>query len=318
MHFDGVLFVAFGGPTPGCCKAFEPCPGSEAVCFVRAIVGDRPGAQARIAEVAAHYRPLGGFSPFNPLTFQQVEGVAARLVARGIRVPVRVGMRYWPPYVRDVLKEMLAQGCRSLLAVILSAFQSPASWDHYQYTVTQALAALRARAMRVAYLDTWHAQLGYVEALADRIRQASQELGPGRAREALLIYTAHALPEPMAATCPYVQQYGETAAAVAQRLGRSTYRLAYQSQVPGTPVPWLQPDVNAVIRQAKAEGYRDVIVAPIGFLCEHVEVLYDLDIEARQTAVACGIGYVRAKTVGDHPAFLSMLSERIAARLTEE
>ena len=104
-HFDGVLFVGFGGPTPGCCERFSPCPGSEAVCFVRAIIGERPGVQARLAEVAAHYTHLGGFSPFNALTLQQAHSVAARLQAQGFSVPVRVGMRYWPPYVRDVLRD---------------------------------------------------------------------------------------------------------------------------------------------------------------------------------------------------------------------
>src|SRR5262249_35500287 len=128
-------------------------------------------------------------------------------------------------------------------------------------------------------------------------------------------YTAHAIPESMATGAPYTQQFAAAAAAAAQRLGHQNYRLAYQSQATGTPFPWLQPDINDAIAQLQAEGYHDVIVAPIGFLCDHVAVLYDLDIQARDTALSCGLTYVRAATVGTHPAFPAMLSELLAERL---
>jgi len=316
-HFDGVLFVGFGGPTPGCCERFSPCPGSEAVCFVRAIIGERPGAPARLAEVAAHYTHLGGFSPFNALTVQQARSVAALLQAQGFGVPVCVGMRYWPPYVHAVLREMATQGRRHLLAVILSPFQCTASWEAYQQVVAEGVAALGSQGPQVTYLAPWYTHAGFIEAIAATIRQASQTLGPARAPRAALIYTAHAIPEAMATGAPYTQQFAATAAAAAQRLGRQDYRLAYQSQATGTPFPWLQPDINDAIAQVQAEGYRDVIVAPIGFLCDHVEVLYDLDIQARDTALACGLTYVRAATVGTHTAFLAMLSELLVERLRE-
>jgi ferrochelatase len=316
-RLDSVLFVGFGGPTPGCCGRFEPCPGREALCFVKAIVGDRPGAQARIAEVAAHYEHFGGFSPFNALTFQQAQGVAGHLHAQGFHVPVRVGMRYWPPYVHEVLHDMATEGLRHILAVILSPLQCAASWEHYQQTVTTGVKALGAQGPEVTYLAPWHMEAGYIAAVTDTIQDAEQTLGAERAPHAALIYTAHAIPVAMAAHAPYMQQFAATAAAAAQRLGRQDYRLAYQSQVTGTPVPWLQPDINDTIQQVHAEGYRDVIVAPIGFLCDHMEVLYDLDIQARDTAIACGMTYVRAATVGNHPAFVAMLSTLIAQRLQE-
>ena len=136
-----------------------------------------------------------------------------------------------------------------------------------------------------------------------------------RVQEVALIYTAHAIPTAMATGAPYTQQFAATAAAATRLLGRQDYRLAYQSQATGTPFPWLQPDINDAIQQVYDEGYRDVIVAPIGFLCDHVEVLYDLDIQARDAAVACGMTYQRAATVGTHRAFLTMLSELLAERL---
>jgi ferrochelatase len=313
---DGVLLIGFGGPTPGCCQRYEPCPGREAACFVRAVVGERPGAQARIDEVAAHYDVFGGYSPFNALTLQQAESVSAALRARGHTVPVRVGMRFWPPYVDTVLADMAETGCRHLLGVILSPFQCAASWEHYQQSVADGVAALGDRGPQVTYLSPWHTQAGFVEAIADGIEQAVAPLGGARGSEAALIYTAHAIPEPMANRAPYTRQFRETADAVTERLGRREHRIAYQSQVIGTPIPWLQPDVNNVIHQVQKDGFRDVIVAPVGFLCDHMEVLYDLDVQAKETAEACGLGYVRSGTAGNHPAFVAMLSDLIGAHLS--
>jgi ferrochelatase len=315
LHFDGILFIGFGGPTPGCCARFSPCPGTEALCFVKAIIGERRGAATRLAEVAAHYAHLGGFSPFNALTVQQVHAVTALLAAQGWPVPVRVGMRYWPPYVQDVLRDMAAQGQRHLLGVILSPFQCQASWEAYQQVVQDGLNTLGTQAPQITYLDPWPLHPGFIEAIAESIRQAGAPLGARRAQEAALIYTAHAIPASMAAEAPYTQQFAATAAAATQVLGRQQHHLAYQSQATGTPFPWLQPDINDAIQQVQAEGYRDVIVAPIGFLCDHVEVLYDLDIQARETALAFGLTYQRAATVGTQHAFLTMLSTLLAERL---
>lgn len=315
--FDSILFVAFGGPTPGCCERLDPCPGSEALCFVQGIVGDRTGTEARVAEVAAHYEQLGGFSPFNQLTLQQARSIEPLLNEKGIHVPVHVGMRHWPPYLKDVLRDMADQGLRDILAVIMAPHQCFASWEWYQQTVAEGVEALGEHGPRVTYVDPWYTQSGYIEAIVEYIRQTYQELGLERAERAALIYTAHSIPEAMAANAPYAQQFDTTAAAATRLLGRQDYRLAYQSQVTGTPRPWLQPDINDAIRQARDQGYRDVIVSPIGFLCDHVEVLYDLDVAAKQTAVACDVTFIRAKTVGNHPAFLAMLSDLLAERLLE-
>src|SRR5215471_4384092 len=206
-HFDGILFVGFGGPTPGCCGRFSPCPGSEAICFVKAIIGERPGAQTRLAEVAAHYTHLGGFSPFNDLTMQQARNVAALLAEQGWHVPVHVGMRYWPPYIGDVVRAMAEQGLQNLLAVILSPFQCTASWEAYQQVVTEGVVALGSQGPQVTYLAPWHLHAGFIEAIADTVRQASRPLGAARAQEAALIYTAHAIPTAMATGAPYTHQF---------------------------------------------------------------------------------------------------------------
>jgi ferrochelatase len=282
---------------------------------VQGIVGNRPGTQARIAEVAAHYQQLGGFSPYNALTFQQAWSVQELLKEHDIHLPVHVGMRHWPPYVQTALSDMAAQGLRQILVAIMAPHQCFASWEWYQQKVAEGVAALGRRGPQVTYLDPWYTHPGYITAIVDHLQQANQELGPARAQQAALIYTAHSIPEAMAARAPYAQQFEATAAAVTQLLGHPGYRLAYQSQVTGTPRPWLQPDINDAIRQAKDAGYRDIIVSPIGFLCDHVEVLYDLDVAAQKTAQACGVTFVRAKTVGNHPAFLRMLRDLLVERL---
>jgi ferrochelatase len=315
-QFDSVLFVAFGGPTPGCCKQFDPCPGSEALCFVQGIVGGRVGNQERIAEVASHYAQLGGFSPFNELTMQQARSVEGLLKDRGLHLPIYVGMRHWPPLLQDVLRDMADQGLRDILAVIMAPHQCFASWDWYQQTIAEGVTALGDRGPRVTYLEPWYMQPGYLEAIVDHVGQAAQELGEERASRAALVFTAHSIPEAMAAGAPYAEQFEATAAAATRLLGRQEYRLAYQSQVTGTPRPWLQPDINDALRQLRDEGYRDVIVSPIGFLCDHVEVLYDLDVAAQKTAAACELTLIRARTVGNHAAFLAMLAERLVARLS--
>jgi protoporphyrin/coproporphyrin ferrochelatase len=314
-RFDSVLFVAFGGPTPGCCRRLVPCPGSEALCFVQSIVGSRAVTETRVAEVAAHYQQLGGFSPFNALTIQQATAVEQLLHERGVHLPVYVGMRHWPPYVKDVLRHMANQGLHNILAVIMAPHQCFASWDWYQQTVADGIGALGNRTLHVTYLDPWYTQAGYVVAIVDQLRRAYQILGPDRAARAALMYTAHSIPAAMADKAPYVAQFAATATAATQLLGHHGHTLAYQSQVTGTPGAWLQPDINDAIRHAHAAGYRDVIVAPIGFLCDHVEILYDLDIAAKKTATACDMTFVRAKTVGNHPAFLAMLRDLLVARL---
>ena len=314
-RFDSVLFIGFGGPTPGCCQRVDPCPGSEARCFVQGIVGTRPGAQARVTEVAAHYEQLGGFSTYNALTFQQAQTVQQLLLEQGFTVPVHVGMRHWPPYIHTTLQDIAAQGLHNILAVIMAPHQCFASWEWYQQVVAEGVAALGERAPQVTYLAPWYTHAGYITATVDYLRQAYQVLGLTRARQAALVYTAHSIPEAMAANAPYTQQFEATAAAATHLLGHQGYHLAYQSQVTGTPRPWLQPDINDAILQARDTGYRDIIVSPIGFLCDHVEVLYDLDIKAQKTAAACGMTLVRAKTVGNHPAFLTMLRDLLSERL---
>ena len=278
--YDSILLVGFGGPTPGCCRRDDPCPG-EAHCFVEGIVGNAPSNAARVKEVASHYVKLGGFSPFNELTFKQADGLGDALRKRGVDLPIYVGMRNWTPYLHETIARMVEKGHRNVLAIIMSAYRSKASWERYQNDVTNAVGTVGDQTLNICYLeDLWHLRPGFINAIAERIRIACDDISESRFAEAALIFTAHAIPEVAAKTSPYPEQFRQTASAVAKALG-TDFDIAYQSAPDNPTVPWTSPDINDLIREKRETGVQEVIVSPIGFLCDHVEVLYDLDLEAR-------------------------------------
>ncbi len=307
-EFDSILLVAFGGPTPGCCNKYDPCPG-EGFCFVEGIVGDAPSRADRVKEVAAHYTHLGGFSPFNELTMNQAEALQSALAERGVDVPVYAGFRHWSPYVREIVPRMVKAGHRDILAIIMAPHQSKVSWDWYQQTVAEAVSNIRRMTPNVEYLSPWFRYRGYITAVVERIREECKGLGPSEFDSAALVFTAHAIPQSAAKESPYTRQFRRTAGLVAAQLGRDIFELAYQSAPTSPTVPWTQPDINALIRERLRKRVDTVIASPIGFLCDHVEVLYDLDHEARATADRYGLNFIRAGTVGTHPAFIDMLAD---------
>ena len=299
---DAVLLIAFGGP-----ESMD-----DVRPFLANVVRGRPIPPERLEEVVHHYERIGGRSPLNERTFEQAAALRAQLGERGPRLPVYVGMRNWRPYLRDTLAEMQRDGVRRALGVILAAQQSEASWGRYQRDVAGARAELDGAAPEVEFAPGWHAHPLFAEAVADRVRTAVHTLPEERQATAALIFTAHSIPSAMAAEAPYEAQLRAGAAAVSARLGGRAHTLAYQSRSGNPREPWLEPDIADAMRAAAARGVRDVVVAPLGFICDHVEVLYDLDVEARAVAESLGIGFVRAPTVNDHPSFIRMLAEVVA------
>jgi ferrochelatase len=298
------LLVAFGGPE----RPADVRP------FLDNVLRGRPVPPARYEEVVHHYEVIGGRSPLNALTLRQAAELETLLRAEGPGLPVYVGMRNWTPYVADTLARMRDDGIRHALAIVLAAHRTEASWERYQETVAAARAALGDGAPVVAYAPSWHAHPRFVEAVADRTRAALEALAPpsgGAAPD--LVFTAHSIPVAMAAVSPYVQELETSCRLVAAALGGRDFTLAYQSRSGNPREPWLEPDVNDLIRARAARGTRAMVVVPIGFVCDHVEVLYDLDVEARATADAAGIRLVRAAAVNDHPAFVRMLAEVVRA-----
>jgi ferrochelatase len=316
--FDSVLMVGFGGPTPGCCRKFDDCPG-EAFCFVHNVVGDRSSSVDRIREVSAHYEHFGGVSPFSFFSQKQAGALEMALEGEGVKAPVYVGYRFWTPFVKEALAEMNRRGLRRTLAIALAPHRAKVSFEAYRSEVESARKELGGKAPEVEFLDVpWFDHPGYVEAAADRIRQAAKEMTEEQFRNARLIFSAHSIPVSMAKVSPYEEQFAGTAARVAEALGRSEYGMGYQSSPNVPPGTWLEPDVLDVIEETAEGGAKDVILAPVGFICDHVEVLFDLDVEAREKAEECGMRYFRAGTVGTHPAFISMLRGIVTARMAGE
>lgn len=315
--YDSILLVGFGGPTPGCCEQYDACPG-EAHCFVEGIVGNAPSNAGRVKAVASHYFELGGFSPFNELTFKQADALGAALQKQGVDLPIYVGMRNWTPYLHETVKKMIKQGHHNVLAIIMSAYRSKASWERYQNDVADAVETAGDAQPSIRYSeDLWHLHSGFINAIAERIRIAYNSISASRFADASLIFTAHAIPEVAARTSPYPEQFRQTASAVAEVLG-TDFDIAYQSAPDNPTVPWTGPDINDLIREKKEAGIQEVVVSPIGFLCDHVEVLYDLDLEAKATAEACGMNFIRAGTVGEHPEFINMLANLVCEDIQRE
>ena len=315
MTYDSVLLVAFGGPTPGCCQKYnsDACPG-EAYCFVEGIAGAAESQKERVKDISAHYVKLGGFSPFNELTFKQAAALQTALQTRGLPLPVYAGFRHWNPYLKEIIAEMAQKGHGKILGIIMAPHQSKVSWEWYQQAVKKGIDAVDGEKPTVDYLDPWYTHKGYVGAIAEIIETACGD----KLERAELVFTAHAVPQAVASTSPYTQQFGKTGEAVAKQIGKTGFSLAYQSEVENSPIPWTQPDINDWLKARKEEGVDTVVASPIGFLCDHVEVLYDLDIEAMETAEACGIDFIRAGTVGDHPKFINMLADFVCEKAAEE
>jgi protoporphyrin/coproporphyrin ferrochelatase len=298
---DSVLLVAFGGPT----APHEIRPFLEIVTRGRGIPAER------LEEVAHHYEQMpGGRSPLAELTFAQARGLQQTLAQAGLALPVFVGMRNWHPFLHETLAEMTGKGARRALAIILSPLRTEASWDRYMQDVAEARVRV-ADAPEVGFAPPWFESSRFVAAVADRARAALGEVPPDARASTPLVFTAHSVPRAMADVSPYASDLTAATRAVVRRLGHARWSVAYQSRSGSPRQPWLEPDIGDVLRRLGADGERHVVVVPIGFVCDHVEVLYDLDIEARRVADGAGLSLHRAAAVNDHPEFVAMLADLV-------
>jgi ferrochelatase len=297
---DGVLIVGFGGPA----RADEVRP------FLDNVLRGRPVPRERYEEVVHHYELLGGRSSYNDITLRQADALRAALDRAGIRVPVAVGMRNWKPYLDAALAELKGAGVRRAFAFIMAAHRSEASWQRYQGAVADALAQLGAGAPEVEYNEPWHTHPRFIAAAAARVRETYARISAAERERSRLVFTAHSIPVAMACESGYVEQIMETSRLVAANLGVSDWTLAFQSRSGSPRESWLEPEIGHTIRMLSRGAV--AIVMPIGFLCDHVEVLYDLDIAAQQIAREAGVRMERAPTVSDHPEFIAMLAEMVS------
>jgi ferrochelatase len=299
MSYDAVLLIAFGGPT----RADEIRP------FLDIVTRGRRIPPARLEEVAHHYEAMpGSRSPLTELTRAQAAALERVLATSGPALPVYVGMRNWHPFLHETLAEMRDRRHRRVLGIILSALRCEASWDRYRDDVAGARARTPS-APEIDFADPWFAHAGFLDAVASRARDAFDAVPAAHRAWTPLVFTAHSIPVAMADEAPYVTELTAIAHGVAGRLGHKRFSIAYQSRSGAPRDRWLEPDINDVLRSLGNDHERHAVVVPAGFVCDHVEVLYDLDVEARATAAEAGITLHRAAAVNDHPDFIAALAD---------
>jgi protoporphyrin/coproporphyrin ferrochelatase len=304
--FDAVLLVAFGGPQGR--DDIRP--------FLANVLRGRRVSPERVEEVAHHYEIFGGVSPLTELTMGQAGALEDRLRQRGVPLPVHVGMRNWHPYLADTMTEMSRRGMRRAIGVLAAAQRSYSGCLQYKENVRdaqQAIAAAGHAPVDVVYVGDWHEDPGFIAANADHIRRALDTLPGDVQSRARLVFTAHSIPVPMAARYPYEANLRASAALIARAAGFDDWALVYQSRSGRPEDPWLEPDVCDYLRAERQNGMEAAVLCPIGFLCDHIEVLFDLDIEAASVCREIGLPIARASTVNLHPRFIDALAEAVLA-----
>ena len=303
--YDALLLLSFGGPERR----------EDVVPFLENVLRGKNVPRERMLEVAEHYYHFGGKSPINEQNRALIDALEAEFAAHGPALPVYWGNRNWYPMLADTVKRMQADGVRQALALATSAFGSYSGCRQYLEDIERARAAAGPGAPLIHKLPTFHNRPGFIRAMADRVLAALDAIPAERRASAALVYTAHSIPLSMARSSPYVAQLEESCRLLSQVVGRDG-ALVYQSRSGPPTQPWLEPDVCQYIRQLHAGGgLADLILAPIGFLSDHMEVVYDLDTEAAAVCRELDVSLSRASTVGVHPALVSMIREMVAERM---
>ena len=304
--FDAVLLIAFGGPQgPGDIRP-----------FLANVLRGRHVPPGRVEEVAHHYELFGGVSPITAFTRMQADGLRHRLEEAGQPLPVYIGMRNWTPYLAETMTEMALAGVRRAIGVMMAAQASYSSCEQYRENVLDARRSTRDAGLRppeVTYAAGWHAHEGFVAANAENVTRAYARLPQHLRASARLIFTAHSIPLRMAERSRYCEQLVESSREVARAMGQSDWALVYQSRSGNPRDPWLEPDICDYLRAARDEGLEAAVLCPIGFVCDHIEVLYDLDYEAASVASSLGLALARAEAVNNHPRFLDALADVVLA-----
>jgi protoporphyrin/coproporphyrin ferrochelatase len=302
--FDAVLVVAFGGPQGP----------ADVRPFLGNVLRGRRISAERLEEVVGHYEHFGGISPLTDITMRQAHGLEERLTRRGFDLPVYVGMRNWRPFLADTMRRMADDGVRRAIGLVLAAHRSYSSCAQYRQNVVDARADVVAAGLAdvpVIYTGDWHTHPKFVEANARHVRTAIERLPSDLRSRAQVVFTAHSVPVSMAGARRYHQQIVESSRLVADLAGTHDWAVVFQSRSGRPEDPWLGPDVGEYVREARARGVPAVVFAPIGFVCDHIEVLYDLDVEAAAVARELGLQMARASAVNAHPRFILALADAV-------
>ncbi len=303
--YDAILLVSFGGP-----EAM-----AEVMPFLANVLRGRNVPPERMQAVAHHYELFDGVSPINEQNRKLIAALQAELAAQGPRLPIYWGNRNWQPLLADTLRQMRADSIKRALAFVTSAYSSYSGCRQYRENIEGARAEVGADAPQIDKLRAFYNHPGFIEPNVENVRNALAQIPHERRDATQLAFTAHSIPLSMAQGCAYEAQLLETCRLVAAGAGHAHWRLVFQSRSGPATQPWLAPDICDYLRELKANGTSDVVIAPVGFISDHMEVLYDLDTEARQLAAEIGLNMIRAATVGTHPTFIKMIRELIRERI---
>lgn len=303
--YDAILIVSFGGPEGP----------DDVIPFLENVLRGKNVPRERMLEVAEHYQHFGGVSPINAQNRALIAALQAELKQHGPALPVYWGNRNWAPYLTDTVRQMADDGVKRVVAYFTSAFSSYSGCRQYRENVLAAQAAVGERAPQIDKLRVFYNHPGFIMPMIERVQTALDAIPAERRDATHLIFTAHSIPMSMASGCNYVNQLDEACRLVSNAFPNLANRLVYQSRSGPPTQPWLEPDVGDYLRELAGKGVKDVVVIPIGFISDHMEVMYDLDYEAKHIAEELGMNLVRAGTVGTHPQFVSMIRELIAERM---
>ena len=299
--YDALLLVSFGGP-----EGMD-----DVIPFLENVLRGRNVPRERMLQVARHYELFDGVSPINQQNRDLIAALEKEFEQHGLRLPIYWGNRNWHPLLVDTVGRMAADGVKNALAFVTSAYSSYSSCRQYLQNISDAQEKVGPRAPRIEKLRVFYNHTLFVEANVDHVRAVWKD-------SAHLVFTAHSIPESMAANCDYAAQLAETGSLIARALNIENWQLVYQSRSGSPSQPWLGPDVSDHLRALADKGVKDVVVAPIGFVSDHMEVVYDLDYEAQKVARELDMNMVRAKTAGTHPAFVKMIRELMLERINNE
>lgn len=305
--YDAILLVSFGGPEGP----------DEVMPFLENVLRGKNVPRERMLEVSEHYNHFGGISPINEQCRELLAAMKKELTGNGIKLPVYWGNRNWKPMLADTLREMKDDGVQRALAFVTSSSSSYSGCRQYRENIDDAREAVGDGAPTVDKIRAFYNHPDFIAATIDCVKKALDHI-PAERRDAVNIaFTAHSIPTSMSETSDYVKQLTESSRLVAEAVGVSAERwqLVYQSRSGPPQIPWLEPDIGDHLRILKTTGANDVIIMPIGFLSDHMEVMFDLDEEASQTCEEVGLNMARASTVGVHPRFITMIRKLIEERL---
>lgn len=306
-HYDALLLLSFGGPEGM----------TDVIPFLENVTRGRNIPSARIAEVAEHYYHFGGISPINAQNRALIAALKAELGTNGIDLPIYFGNRNWEPYLVDTLRQMRADGVRKVLVFVTSAYSSYSGCRQYREDVTRAVEELSAEDMHFDKIRVFYNHPGFITPMGENLKAELDKLSPEERANTHVVFTAHSVPLSMAKGSAYEKQLREASRLVAELAGAERYQLAWQSRSGPPQVPWLEPDILDVLDELATAGARRVVVLPVGFISDHLEVLFDLDEEAKERSAELGMAFTRLATVGTDPTFVSMIRELVEERLTD-